>query len=126
LLPLEKQAPAFLSERLTAFHAAATFPMRKHNRKGDKLVDAKQYMTHVALTTPHTLSLEVAMTNAGTLNPQEFLGVLLSLSAEESKVLRVTKVQTVFHSQPTGLTDAESEADMQTDRQAAPLLSAAG
>ena len=44
--------------------------------------------------------MEIAVTHTGTLNPQEFLTALVGLSANEGKTLRVTKIQTVFHSQP--------------------------
>ena len=92
-----KQDPAFLAARLSEFQAAATFPMRKHTRNGDKIVDAKQFITQVALTALLTLSIEIALTSAGTLKPHEFVGVLLGLTTEEIKLLRLTKIHTLFH-----------------------------
>src|SRR5947207_641204 len=68
-----KQDPAFLAARLSEFQAAATFPMRKHTRNGDKIVDAKQFIIQVALTAPLTLSIEIALSSAGTLKPHEFV-----------------------------------------------------
>jgi hypothetical protein len=40
------------------------------------------------------------MTDTGTLKPHEFIGVLLDLSAEDVKVMRLTKTATQFHPDP--------------------------
>ncbi|MGH7964210.1 MAG: TIGR03960 family B12-binding radical SAM protein [Candidatus Binatia bacterium] len=96
-LPAQKQEANWLAARLNEFHASTTFPMRKHTRSGEKMVDAKQFITRVTLTAPLTLSIEIAMTDAGTLKPYEFVGVLLGLTPEETKVLRLRKIQTLFH-----------------------------
>ena len=61
------------------------------------MIDAKHLITALALTTPSTLTVEVAMTDTGTLKPHEFIGVLLNLSAEDVKVMRLTKTATQFH-----------------------------
>jgi radical SAM family uncharacterized protein/radical SAM-linked protein len=119
-LPRGKQESAFLAARLSEFHASPIFPMRKYTRGGEKIVDAKQFVSQVALTTPFTLSLEMQMTSAGTLKPHEFVGTLLGLSPEEIKVLRLRKIQTYFHSPPNSLTERPSEEATDT-----PLLPAA-
>ena len=119
-LPEGKQESAFLAARLSEFHASPIFPMRKYTRGGEKIVDAKQFVSQVALTTPFTLSLEMQMTSAGTLKPHEFVGTLLGLSPEEIKVLRLRKIQTYFHSPPNSLTERPSEEATDT-----PLLPAA-
>lgn len=120
-LPAHKQAPGFLAARLTEFHAATTFPMRKYTRSGEKVVDAKQFIAGVALTAPLTLSIETAMTDAGTIKPHEFAGLLLGLTPEEVKVLRLTKIQTLFHACSGPSSDETSEEVTET-----PLLTAAG
>jgi radical SAM-linked protein len=99
-LPPDKQDVAFWTQCLDMFSAACTFPLQKRNRNGVKTIDAKQCIRQLALTTPRTLYIEIAVTQTGTLNPQEFLKALLGLSDNEGKTLRVTKIQTVFHSQP--------------------------
>lgn len=119
-LPADKQEPAFLATQLSEFHTATNFPMRKHSRGGEKIVDAKQFVSRVTLTTPLLLSLETQMTAAGTIKPHEFVGVLLGLSAEEIKVLRLRKIQTFFHSPPVSPTEPTSEEAPDT-----PLLTAA-
>ncbi len=119
-LPVDKQEPAFLATRLSEFHTSATFPMRKHTRRGEKIVDAKHFVPRVALTTPLLLSLETQMTGTGTIKPHEFVGVLLGLSAEGIKVLRLRKIQTFFHSPAISLTEPTSEEVTDT-----PLLTAA-
>ena len=109
-LPAEKQAVAFWTECLDMFSAASTFPLQKRNRNGVKTIDAKQCVRQLALTTARTLYIEIAVTQTGTLNPQEFLKALLGLSDNEGKTLRVTKIQTVFHSQPD--TEDAEDAEM--------------
>src|SRR5215470_12131156 len=100
-LPAAKQAPTFLADRLSAYHASASTPIHKHTRSGGKMVDAKQFVANVALSTPQTLTVELRMTEAGTIKPHDFVGVLLELAPEEAKILRLTKVRTLFHSPPT-------------------------
>jgi radical SAM-linked protein len=99
-LPGDKQALAFVETRLSTFHSAAAFPMRKHTRGGEKIIDAKDFVAEVTLTAPLTLHLEMKMTGAGTIKPHEFVGLLLELTQEEVKVLRLKKIHTLFHSAP--------------------------
>jgi len=108
-LPADKQESAFLAEKLSEFHASPTFPMRKHSRGGEKIVDAKQFISQVALTTRFTLSLETQRTSTGTIKPQEFVGILFGLSPEDIKVLQLRKIQTYFHSPPHSTAERLSE-----------------
>jgi radical SAM family uncharacterized protein/radical SAM-linked protein len=96
-LPADKQTAAFWTRCFNRFAAATTFPLQKRNRKGVKTLDAKHCVRQLRLSTPRTLSLEIAVTPKGTLSPQEFIHALVGLSEEETKTLRVTKIQTVFH-----------------------------
>ena len=41
------------------------------------------------------------MTDSVTLKPHEFIGVLLNLSVEDVKVMRLTKTATQFHPDPS-------------------------
>jgi hypothetical protein len=83
--------------------------MRKHSRGGEKIVDAKQFISQVALTTRFTLSLETQRTSTGTIKPQEFVGILFGLSPEDIKVLQLRKIQTYFHSPPHSAAERLSE-----------------
>jgi len=96
-LPADKRTAAFWTRCFNRFAAAPSFPLQKRNRRGVKTLDAKRCVHQLGLSTSHTLSLEIAVTPKGTLNPQEFLRALADLSEEEAKILRVTKIQTVFH-----------------------------
>ncbi len=98
-LPPEKRAPSFLMERLSQFHQAETFPLRKRTRHRERTIDAKHVVLAVTLETPTTLSVKIAMTDVGTLKPYEFIGALLTLSPQDVKILRVTKTGTQFHSE---------------------------
>lgn len=104
-LPREKREAYAITKRLSAFHLAPSLPMQKHSRAGNKTVDAKQFIEELALTAPLRLHFIVKKTGAGTIKPHEFVGTLLDLTPEETKVLRVTKIQTLFHS----LVDHEEE-----------------
>jgi radical SAM family uncharacterized protein/radical SAM-linked protein len=108
-LPADKQESAFLAGKLSEFHASPTFSMRKHSRGGEKVVDAKQFVSQVALTTRFTLSLETQRTSTGTIKPQEFVGILFGLSPEDIKVLQLRKIQTYFHSPPHSAAERLSE-----------------
>ncbi|MBI3249410.1 MAG: TIGR03960 family B12-binding radical SAM protein [Deltaproteobacteria bacterium] len=100
-LPLDKRTPAFLAASLNEYHAAASVPLRKHTRSGEKIVDAKQFVARVALATPATVQLELRVTAAGTIKPHELTGTLFGLTSEEAKILRLTKIQTLFHAPST-------------------------
>jgi radical SAM family uncharacterized protein/radical SAM-linked protein len=108
-LPGDKQALAFVETRLSTFHSAAAFPMRKHTRGGEKIIDAKDFVAEVTLTAPLTLHLEMKMTGAGTIKPHEFVGLLLELTQEEVKVLRLKKIHTLFHSAPMAFLKQEEK-----------------
>lgn len=96
-LPASKQELTFLTEALTAYHAAASVPLRKHTRGGEKIVDVKPFVASVALSSPRTLQLELRVTEAGTIKPQDFIAMLFQLAPEEAKIVRLKKIQTLFH-----------------------------
>jgi radical SAM-linked protein len=116
-MPPDKQGADFVATQLNAFHQASSFPMRKHSKGGGKIVDAKQFISQVALTTPCTLSVDTRVTKTGTVKPHEFIGTLFALTPEEVKVLRLTKIQTIFSSsgdaRETNLADAEEKDTLQ-------------
>ena len=97
-LPVEKREAQAIAKRLSAFHLAPSVPMQKHSRAGNKTVDAKQFVEELVLATPLRLNFIVKKTSAGTIKPHEFVGILFDLTPEETKVLRLTKIQTLFHS----------------------------
>ena len=122
-LPEAKRTPAMLATHLSAFAMADTFPMQKSTRTGAKAIDAKPLIARLALTAPLQLSLETVKTRAATLKPHEFVGALLSLTPEETRVLRVRKLQTIFHSSLSPDTDLE-DTGSETDEQHLPLETA--
>ncbi len=95
----DRRDPRFVQERIGKFHQARTFPIRKRTRHRERTLDAKQLISALTLETPLTLSIDIAMTDVGTLKPHEFLGTLLTLSPQEVKTLRVTKTATQFRSE---------------------------
>jgi radical SAM family uncharacterized protein/radical SAM-linked protein len=111
-LPTDKRDPAWIAERLSAYHAAASVPIHKHTRRGGKIVDAKPFVAHVAVTSPRTLMIELRVTTAGTIKPHDFVAVLLGLAPEEAKIIRLTKIQTLFHAVATPALPSTDEADL--------------
>jgi radical SAM-linked protein len=96
-LPAHKRELTFLTEALTAYHAAVSVPLRKYTRGGEKIVDAKPFVASVALSTPRTLHLELRVTEAGTIKPHDFVALLFGLAPEEAKIVRLKKIHTLFH-----------------------------
>jgi radical SAM-linked protein len=113
-LPKDKQEPTFLEQRLSAFRVATALPMRKHSRGGEKMVDAKDFVAEVTLSAPSTLYLETQITGAGTIKPHEFVGLLLELTQEEVKVLRLKKIHTLFHPTPIAFSKQQEEKGTET------------
>ena len=97
-LPADKREASTIAKHLSTFRSAHSLPVQKHSRAGNKTVDAKQFVDELALTSPLRLNFIVKKTGAGTIKPHEFVGTLLGLTPEETKVLRLTKIQTLFHS----------------------------
>jgi radical SAM-linked protein len=95
-LPSHAQTLSFVEDKLRAFQASPQVLVRKHSRSGEKTVDAKQFLNEITFIPPHSVHLEIALTEAGTLKPHEVLGVLFGLTPEDIKVLRLTKMQTLF------------------------------
>jgi radical SAM-linked protein len=118
-LPADKQGLPFLAARLSEFRASATFPMRKQTRSGEKLINAKQFVSEVALTAPLTLILETKITRAGMIKPHEFIGVLFGLTVEQIKILRLKKIQTLFHPSAKAVVEPVSKEGHNTPLQIA-------
>ena len=107
----EHRAPAFLAERLRGFADTDSFAIRRRNRHRERTLDAKQFVNDLALVTPSLLSVDIAMTDLGTLKPHEFVGCLLGLSPHDVKLLRVTKTATRFHPGATPRAAAQPEPE---------------
>ncbi|MGE0822679.1 MAG: TIGR03960 family B12-binding radical SAM protein [Candidatus Binatia bacterium] len=97
-LPAERCSAVWIEEQIHRFHTAPAFPVQKHTRGGEKTVDAKLFVAAITLAAPSRLSFIIRKTSAGTIKPHDFVGSLLGLTNEESKILRLTKIQTFFHS----------------------------
>ncbi len=110
-LPGDKRDLEWIAERLSAYHAAASVPMHKHTRSGGKIVDAKQFVSRAALTAPRTLMLELRVSTAGTIKPHDFVAALLGLTPEEAKIIRLTKIQTLFHAVAASKLPSTDEAE---------------
>jgi len=96
-------APAVVADAVTRFAAAATFPVTKQTKTGPKTVDARRFVKSLCLAGPQRLTLEVTVSQEGTLKPGAVLEPLLALTPDAVPSLRVHKVTTYF---------AEAEAGM--------------
>ena len=108
-LPAEKRSASAIAKQLSAYRSASSLLMQKHRRAGNKTVDAKLFVDELALTTPQQLTFIVKKTSAGTIKPHDFVGTFLDLTPEETKVLRLTKIQTLFHSRSAPLAADDTE-----------------
>jgi radical SAM-linked protein len=88
--------PSAVAAAAARFAAAATFPVRKHGRRGERIVDARRAVRRLEPTGPLRLRIEVAVEAEGTLRPGALLAPLLGLDREGEAALGVRKVGTVF------------------------------
>ena len=89
-------APERVAAAVAGFADATSFPVRKHAKGGERIVDACRWVRRLAVTAPGRLALEITAGQDGTLKPELFLGELLTLEPTERPVLRVHKVATRF------------------------------
>ncbi|HLK11836.1 MAG TPA: TIGR03960 family B12-binding radical SAM protein [Candidatus Binatia bacterium] len=88
--------PEAIAGAVARFAAAASFPVRKRARGGERTVDARRFVRRLAVTGPTRLAIEMAAGQDGTLKPEVFLGELLGLPPDTRPALRVHKVATQF------------------------------
>jgi radical SAM family uncharacterized protein/radical SAM-linked protein len=89
-------APDAVAAAVHRFAAAPSFPVRKHGKTGERIVDARPLVHDLAVTAPGRLVLEVAGGPRGSVKPSAVVGTLLALPAEVQPLLRVHKVATRF------------------------------
>ncbi len=99
--------------QIAAFWKGAAFPLRKHSRGGDKIVDARPFVWELALVAPGCIETAIAFGVAGTIKPAHLVGALLGLPERSWARLRVRKIETLFRTDPSGGTirDTAGTAD---------------
>ncbi len=99
-LPHSIRDAKFIAERLRQFFDAETYPMQKRTRHRERTIDAKSLIKYLTFSDPVTLNIDVATGSEGSIKVTEFLGVLLNLTGDEVKMLRVMKMRTHLKEAP--------------------------
>lgn len=89
-------ARARVQAQVAAFWAQDAFPIEKHGRNGPRRVDARKFVSHLALT-DRALDMTVAFGAGGTLKPSDLLAAVLGIDSTTARALPVRKIATVFH-----------------------------
>lgn len=87
---------AWIDRRVSAFTQAPTFPMRKRTSKGEKHIDARQFVTRLERTDAAHVELDVRFTREGSLKPSDFLAAVLDLDPTAARALPVRKTQAFY------------------------------
>jgi radical SAM family uncharacterized protein/radical SAM-linked protein len=82
---------ATLADAVARFYAAATVPVRKHSRHGERVVDARPLVRALRLAGDRRLAIELAAGPDGTLKPATLVATLLGLPDAVVPLVRVHK-----------------------------------
>jgi radical SAM family uncharacterized protein/radical SAM-linked protein len=88
-----------VSERLTAFIAASTFPLRKHSKREERTINARPFVSTLQWNTNMMIETTILFDNRGTLKPGDLVAAILELNADERASLRIRKVDTVLRTE---------------------------
>jgi len=91
-------AAAAVTAAVARFHAAASYPLRKRTKSGERVVDARQFVAGLDVARPGHLVVDLRVSREGTLKPESLIGDLLGIPVEVLPTLRVHKVATRFRS----------------------------
>ena len=84
-------------ERIAAFCDTAEFPLTKHAKGANRIINARPYVTTLAWSAPHFIDATILFSAAGTLKPMDLLGAVLGLDAQDARALPVHKIETIRH-----------------------------
>jgi hypothetical protein len=98
---------AHFRERIAAFCNAADFPLSKHAKGGNRIVNARPFVAMLEWSAPHFIDATILFGTAGTLKPMDLLGAVLGLDTQHARALAVHKIATLHH---PGRRPAESVA----------------
>ena len=98
-----------IERRITAFLAADDFPLRKHNRGGDRIINARPFISELELRDPSTMEMTIAFGPQGTLKAADIAAAIVALPEADAVQLRVRKIETKFR-RPSAAAGAGTEA----------------
>jgi len=84
-------------ERIAAFCAAAEFPLSKHAKGTQRVINARPYVAALQWADPGIIDTTILFGAAGTLKPMDLIGAVLGLDAHAARALPVCKVETICH-----------------------------
>src|SRR5262249_26031400 len=73
------------------FHASDALPLRKHGKRGERVVDARRMVGDLVHSGPQRLTVELTAGPEGTLKPGLLVAALLDLPADVVPLLRIHK-----------------------------------
>ena len=88
---------AYFRERIAAFCAASDFPLTKHAKGTNRIINARPYVATLEWSAPHFIDATILFGTAGTLKPMDLLGAVLGLAAQDARALPVHKIETIRH-----------------------------
>lgn len=83
---------AAIEAALERFNSAENFPLRKHAKGTDRVVNARPFVPRLSFLSPHTIEAVILFGDAGTLKPVELITAVCDLPADLAATLRVRKV----------------------------------
>jgi len=86
--------------RIAAFCAASEFPLTKHAKGAQRVINARPYVAALQWADPGIIDATILFGAAGTLKAMDLVGAVLGLDADEARALPVHKVETIYLSNP--------------------------
>jgi radical SAM-linked protein len=86
----------WIDDRLAAFAAALTFPVRKRTPKGEKEVDARALVTRLERIDRDHVELDVRFTPAGSIKPSDVLASVLAVDGGAARALPLVKTHAFY------------------------------
>jgi radical SAM family uncharacterized protein/radical SAM-linked protein len=88
---------AHFRARIAAFCAASEFPLTKHAKGAQRVINARPYVAALQWTDPGIIDTTILFGSAGTLKPMDLVGAVLGLDTHDARALPVRKVETICH-----------------------------
>jgi radical SAM-linked protein len=86
----------WIDGRLAEFVERASFPVLKRAGHGERTIDARPLIAHIARVAPHIVELDVRMTATGSVKPTDLLGALFELDAVTARALPLHKTHAYY------------------------------
>jgi radical SAM family uncharacterized protein/radical SAM-linked protein len=103
---VRRAGAAHIADRLAAFTQAVEFPLRKHSKGRERIVNARPFVARVCLSDDAAIDATILCGPTGTLKPTDLLAAILDLDPETARALPARKITTFFdaHSSPAHAT----------------------